>query len=72
MALTAGKTSAVGRKEKQMAIKAFWKGYEIFEIDYKDHSGWCEILFKMNNFESPITGTRRYRVRMEDIVLEEE
>lgn len=50
-------------------IKAFWKGYEIYEIDYK-HNGWCEILFKMNDFESPITGTGRYRVLVEDIVLE--
>ena len=50
-------------------IKAFWRGYEIYDIEF--HQGWCEILFVMNDFESPITGTGRYRVRTEDIVLEE-
>ena len=47
--------------------KAFWKGKEIFEIDY--HSGWCEIVFWDDN--SPITGTGRYRVLMEDIEIRE-
>lgn len=50
--------------------KAYWSGYEIFEIDY--HEGWCEILFGMPDFESPITGTGRYRVRPDDIVIEVE
>ena len=52
--------------------KAYWNGYEIYEIDYKDHSGWCEVLFWMNGYESPITGTGRARVLMEDVVIEEE
>ena len=47
--------------------KAFWKGREITDIDY--HNGWCEIIFKMSDFESPITGTGRYRVAMEDIEI---
>jgi len=50
-------------------IKAFWNGHEIYDINYEN--GWCEILFKTNNYESPITGTGRYRVSMEDIVLME-
>lgn len=50
--------------------KAYWNGYEIFDLDY--HEGWVEILFWMNDFESPITGTGRWRVRPEDIVIEEE
>jgi len=53
-------------KEIEMT-KAFWKDKEIFEIDYHSHSGWCEILFWDNN--SPITGTGRYRVRLEDIEI---
>ena len=50
-------------------VKAFWKGHEIYDIEYR--AGWCEILFKMNDFESPITGTGRYRVLPEDIELKE-
>lgn len=50
-------------------VKAYWNGYEIYDLDY--HEGWVEILFWMNDFESPITGTGRWRVRPEDIVLEE-
>ena len=50
-------------------IKAYWNGHEIYDIEF--HHGWCEILFKMNDFESPITGTGRYRVRTEDIELRE-
>ena len=50
-------------------VKAFWRDYEIFDIDYRN--GWCEILFWMNGYESPITGTGRRRVLPEDIVLEE-
>ena len=49
--------------------KAFWRGKEIFEIDYHSHSGWCEIIFWDDN--SPITGTGRYRVPMEDIEIRE-
>ena len=52
-------------------FKAFWKGWEIFEIDYHSRSGWCEIIFKMSDFESPITGTGRYRVLMDDIEIRE-
>ena len=52
-------------------IKAFWKGYEIFWVEYTD-SGACDILFKMPEFESPITGTGRHLVRMEEIELREE
>lgn len=52
--------------------KAYWHGYEIYEIDYHSHSGWCEILFCMNDFESPLTGTGRYRVLMDDIEIQEE
>lgn len=48
-------------------IKAFWNGYEIYDIDF--HHGWCEILFCKNN--SPITGTGRYRVRIDEIELKE-
>ena len=56
------------RKKKMPKTKAYWNGYEIYDIEY--HEGWCEILFLMNGFESPITGTGRYRVRPEDIVIE--
>lgn len=49
--------------------KAFWNGYEIYELEY--HDGWSDILFWMNSFESPITGTGRYRVWNEDIVIME-
>ena len=48
--------------------KAYWNGYEIYEIDY--HQDWCLILFWMNDFESPITGTGAWRVRPEDVVIE--
>ena len=51
--------------------KAYWHGYEIFEIDYKSHTGWAEIHFKTNGFESPITGNGRYRVLLEDIEIRE-
>lgn len=50
-------------------VKATWHGFEILDIDF--HAGWCEIIFKMSDFESPLTGTGRHRVLMEDIVLEE-
>lgn len=50
-------------------IKAYWNGYEIFDIEFRQD--WCEIAFWMNDFESPITGTGRYRVRTEDIELKE-
>ena len=52
--------------------KAYWRGHEIVEIDYKNHSGWCEVIFKMDDFRSPITGTGRYRVLMDDIEIREE
>lgn len=58
------------RKDSEMT-KAFWKDKEIYEIDYHNHDGWCEILFKTNGFESPFTGTGRYRVRLEDIEIRE-
>ena len=51
-------------------VKAFWRGYEIYEIDFRDHSGWRDICFWMSDYESPITGTGRCLVRMEEIVLE--
>lgn len=50
-------------------VKATWRGHEIYDIEF--HQGWCDILFKMSDFESPITGTGRYRVLPEDIILEE-
>ena len=50
-------------------VKAFYKGYEVFDLEFC--AGWVEIAVKKNDFESPITGTACYRVRMEDIVLEE-
>lgn len=50
--------------------KAYWNGYEIFDIEF--HQDWCEIAFRMSGFESPLTGTGRKRVRPEDIVIEEE
>lgn len=46
-------------------FRAFWHGYEIYDIEYR--AGWCEILFR--NAASPITGTGRCRVLMEDIEL---
>ena len=49
--------------------KAYWKNYEILEIDYRDHSGWVEVILKMNGFESPLTGTGRVRVLMDDIEI---
>lgn len=49
-------------------VKAYYRGYEIFWVEYDD-AGWCEILFYMPPFESPITGTGRYRVWPEDIEL---
>ena len=61
-----------GKKMKGKKAKAYWHGYEIYEIDYHSHSGWCEILFVMNGYASPITGTGRYRVLMEDIEIREE
>ena len=51
-------------------VKAFWHGHEITEIDF--YHGWCDIVFKMDDFRSPLTGTGRYRVCPEDIVLKEE
>ena len=61
-----------GRKQLrgEAMPKAYWNGYEIYDIEY--HEGWCVILFWMNNYESPITGTGRYRVRPEDIGVEAE
>ena len=53
-------------------LKAYWQGYEIIEIDYKSHSGWCDIVFMMDDYSSPITGTGRRYVRMDEIVIEEE
>ena len=50
--------------------KAFWRGKEIFEFDYHSQSGWCEIVFWDDH--SPITGTGRYRVPMEDIEIRED
>ena len=49
-------------------VNAYYRGYEIFWVEYDD-AGWCEILFYMPPFESPITGTGRYRVWPEDIEL---
>lgn len=53
-----------------MMPKAYWKGYEIFDLEY--HAGWVEIAIRMNDYESPLTGTGRVRVRMEDIEIREE
>ena len=53
-------------------VKAFYKNQEILEIDYKSHSGWCEIIFKMDGYHSPITETGRYRVLLDDIEIREE
>ena len=50
--------------------KAYWRGYEIYDIEF--HQDWCEILFWMDDFASPLTGTGRKRVRPEDIVIEVE
>lgn len=46
-------------------VKAFFKGFQITEIDYEDHSGWVKVNFGIND----ITG--KCRVRMEDIELRE-
>ncbi len=51
--------------------KASWRGYEIYEV-VETCAGWAQILFKMNGFESPITGTGRRWVPMNEIVVEEE
>ena len=48
--------------------KAYWSGYEIYDIEF--HEDWCEILFWMDDFASPLTGTGCKRVRPEDIVIE--
>ena len=50
--------------------KAYWSGYEIYDIEF--HQDWCEILFWMDDFASPLTGTGCKRVRPEDIVIEVE
>jgi len=50
-------------------VKAFWNGYEIIEIEY--HTDCVDIVFQMDYYHSPLTGTGRRLVRMEDIVLEE-
>lgn len=49
-------------------VKAYWNGYEIYDLEFC--AGWVEINFWMSDYESPITGTGRRRVRMEDIILE--
>ena len=59
---------AQGRREERM-VKAFWNGYEIIEIEY--HTDCVDIVFQMDYYHSPLTGTGRRLVRMEDIVLEE-
>ena len=51
--------------------KAYFQGWEIFEIDYHSHTGWCEIIFKMDDYHSPWTGTGRRRVALEDIEIRE-
>ena len=70
MAIRLLKTHMVQESKKggQM-VEAYWHGWRIYEIDYQN--GWCDILFEMNDFESPITGTGRCRVLMEDIELRE-
>ena len=50
--------------------KAYWSGYEIYDIEF--HEDWCEILFWMDDYASPLTGTGCKRVRPEDIVIEVE
>lgn len=50
--------------------KAYWRGHKILEIDYK--AGLCEIIFEMDAYRSPITGTGRYRVTPENIEIREE
>lgn len=47
--------------------KAYWNGHEIYDIEFRD--GWVEVAFWMDDFESPLTGTGRRRVRMEDIEI---
>lgn len=50
--------------------KATWCGYEIYMM-YNFHKDWCEIGFWMSDYESPITGTGRRKVRLDEIVVEE-
>lgn len=52
---------------KSKQVKAYWRGFEIFDIDF--HYGWCDIVFWMDHYKSPLTGTGRFRVRPEDIEL---
>ena len=49
--------------------KAYWRGYEIFEMEY--HNGWSDIIFWVNSYESPITGTGRRRVWNDEIEIRE-
>jgi len=49
--------------------KAYWKGFEIYQVEYKKPEGWCTISFKMGDYLSPITGTGCQRVWPEDIEI---
>lgn len=50
-------------------VKAYFRDWEIYAMEIYD--GWCDVCFYMSDYESPITGTGRYRVRFEDIILKE-
>ena len=57
-----------GRKEKTM-VKAYWKGREVYQIG-ETCSGWAQISFYANDYESPLTGTGSCWVSMDEIILE--
>lgn len=48
-----------------MITKAYWRGFEIIDLDI--HEGWCDIIFKMSDYQSPLTGTGRFRARWDEI-----
>ena len=48
--------------------KAYWNGHEIYDLEFR--AGWVEVAFRMNDFESPLTGTGACYVQTDEIVLE--
>lgn len=50
--------------------RAYWRGYKIIEIAFRQNC--ADIVFLMSDWESPITGTGRQLVALDEIVIEEE
>ena len=49
--------------------KATWRGHEIYMIgDFRN--GWAKILFTMDWYHSPLTGTGAAWVPLSEIVVE--